>query len=101
MSAQVSTAHAPWRRIQDVRKVALSPVLNTSCTRVTDRPEREVVGGRDTRTRLGPERSVNIPQPLEIPQVKQANSHVWVRFAQKSELSILPRDQPLTHRRQL
>ena len=45
MSAQVSTAAAPWRRIQAVRKVALSPVLNTSWTRVTDRPAREVVGG--------------------------------------------------------
>jgi len=50
---------------------------------------------------LVPERSVNISQSLEIPKVKQANSHVWIRFAQKPELSILPRDQPLPHCRQL
>ena len=54
MSAQVSTEAAPWRRIQAVRKVALSPVLNTSWTNVTDRPASDAVGGRDTRTRLGP-----------------------------------------------
>ena len=30
------------------------PVLNTSWTRVTGRPASDAVGGRDTRTRLGP-----------------------------------------------
>jgi hypothetical protein len=50
---------------------------------------------------LVPGRSVDIPQPLEIPQVEQADSHVWVRFAQETELSILPGDEPLPHRRQL
>jgi hypothetical protein len=54
MSAQVSTAAAPWRRIQAMRKVALSPLLNTSWTSVTDRPASDMTGGLATRTRLGP-----------------------------------------------
>jgi hypothetical protein len=45
--------------------------------------------------------SVNIPQSLEVPQVEQADPHVWVRFTQKSKFSILSGDQPLPHRRQL
>src|SRR5215204_1529811 len=45
--------------------------------------------------------SVDIAQSLEISQIEQADSHVWVVLTQKPEFAVLPGDEPLSHRRQL
>src|SRR5215204_5170654 len=45
--------------------------------------------------------SVDVTQSLEIPQIEQAHSHIWVALTQEPELAVLAGDEPLPHRRQL